>query len=47
MVAGQSAGVTVTLVGRMGGDAVTLGPDSAPLSELKALWSGAFAAAIS
>jgi phosphoribosylformylglycinamidine synthase len=46
MVAAAQAGVPLALVGRFGGDTVRLGGDAAPLSELSALYRGAFAAAV-
>jgi phosphoribosylformylglycinamidine synthase len=42
MAAGQ-AGVTLTTVGRAGGDAVRMGGAQAPLAALTAQWRGAFA----
>ncbi len=45
MVAAGQAGVTLTSVGRFGGDTVRLGADSAALSELSALYLNAFARA--
>lgn len=44
MVAAGQAGVTVTTVGRFTGDQVSIGGASAPLSDLSALYRGAFAA---
>ncbi|MBD3765498.1 MAG: phosphoribosylformylglycinamidine synthase subunit PurL [Rhodobacterales bacterium] len=44
--AAATAGVALTVVGRFGGDRVALGGDSAPLSELSALYRTAFAAAV-
>nr|WP_111298892.1 phosphoribosylformylglycinamidine synthase subunit PurL [Paracoccus saliphilus] len=44
--AASAAGVTVTTVGRFGGDSVTLGGDAAPLAELSDLYRSAFARAI-
>lgn len=46
MVAAGKASVPVMLVGRFGGDAVQLGSKSAPLEELRALYRGAFEAAL-
>jgi phosphoribosylformylglycinamidine synthase len=46
MVAAGQAGVTVTMVGRFGGDNVQLGRDTAPMSELAALYRAAFPQAI-
>ncbi len=46
MVAAGKAGVPLAQVGRFGGDTVRLGREEAPLSELSALFRGAFAAAI-
>jgi phosphoribosylformylglycinamidine synthase len=46
MVAAGQAGVPLALVGRFGGDTVTLGGDSAPLSDLSALYRSAFATAV-
>jgi phosphoribosylformylglycinamidine synthase len=43
MVAAGKAGVPMTSVGRVGGDAFRLGASEAPLAELRAIWSGAFA----
>ncbi len=43
MVAAGQAGVTVTTVGRFTGDQVSIGGASAPLSDLSALYRGAFA----
>ncbi len=40
------AGVPIRHVGRFGGDAVTLGPKSAPLEELRAIWLEAFERAL-
>jgi len=42
----QAAGVPLALVGRFGGDRVTLGVASAPLAELSTLYRTAFAAAV-
>ncbi|MEM1130836.1 MAG: phosphoribosylformylglycinamidine synthase subunit PurL, partial [Pseudomonadota bacterium] len=44
--AAGEAGLPLTSVGRFGGDAVTLGTDTAPLGDLRALYASAFAAAI-
>ncbi|OYX41805.1 MAG: phosphoribosylformylglycinamidine synthase II [Rhodobacterales bacterium 32-67-9] len=44
--AAQAAGVPLALVGRFGGDTVTLGAASAPLADLSHLYRTAFAAAI-
>ncbi|MCA2010555.1 phosphoribosylformylglycinamidine synthase subunit PurL [Pararhodobacter sp. CCB-MM2] len=46
MVAANAAGVTVTSVGKFGGDAVSMGASSAPLAELSALYRSSFEAAI-
>ncbi len=46
MVAAGKAGVPLAQVGRFGGDTVRLGREEVPLSELSALFRGAFAAAI-
>jgi phosphoribosylformylglycinamidine synthase len=46
IAAGTAAGVPVEIVGRLGGDEVSLGGASAPLSGLLELWRGAFAAAV-
>ncbi|TVP98547.1 MAG: phosphoribosylformylglycinamidine synthase subunit PurL, partial [Roseinatronobacter sp.] len=46
MVAAGQAGVTLTTAGRFGGDQVKFGSDSAALSDLSALYRGAFAHAI-
>ncbi|WP_417626105.1 phosphoribosylformylglycinamidine synthase subunit PurL [Pararhodobacter aggregans] len=46
MVAARAAGVTVSTVGKFGGESVSFGGASAPLAELSALYRGAFAAAI-
>jgi len=46
MTAAAKAGVPLRTVGRFGGDTVTLGRASAPLSELSAIYRGAFAAAL-
>ncbi|PWK62500.1 phosphoribosylformylglycinamidine synthase subunit PurL [Roseicyclus mahoneyensis] len=43
MVAAGQAGVSLTSVGKVGGDAIRLGPSEAPLAELSAIWRGAFA----
>jgi phosphoribosylformylglycinamidine synthase II len=43
---GQAARVPVAMVGRFGGTDVTLGGQSAPLTELSALYRSAFAAAL-
>ena len=42
MVAAGRAGVSITTVGKFGGDSVTYGGVSAPLEELSALYRGAF-----
>ena len=42
MVNAGKAGVTVTTVGKFGGDQVTIGGVTAPLAELSALYRGAF-----
>ncbi|MBN8291408.1 phosphoribosylformylglycinamidine synthase subunit PurL [Rhodobacter sp. NTK016B] len=47
MVAASAAGVTLTSVGKFGGDTFSVGGSSAPLAELSALYRGAFEAAIS
>lgn len=44
--AAQAAGVPLVRVGRFGGDRVRLGPASAPLAELDALWRRALPAAL-
>ena len=44
--AAKTAGVPVALAGQFGGDTVTLGGDSAPLAQLRALYRSAFAKAI-
>ena len=44
--AAHAAGVPVARVGSFGGDLVQFGTDAAPLSDLSALYRGAFAAAI-
>lgn len=44
--AAKAAGVTLAEVGRFGGTTVILGTDSAPLSDLSALYRGAFAKAV-
>jgi phosphoribosylformylglycinamidine synthase subunit PurL len=46
MVAAAQAGVPLAVVGRFGGDTVSLGGDGAPLAALSALYRAAFAAAI-
>ncbi len=46
MVAAGQAGVVLAMVGRFGGDTVQFGRDSADLSELSALYRGAFAKAV-
>ncbi|SFG19936.1 phosphoribosylformylglycinamidine synthase subunit II [Palleronia marisminoris] len=46
MVAAGKAGVPIMLVGRFGGDTVQLGSKTAPLDELRALYRGAFEAAL-
>jgi phosphoribosylformylglycinamidine synthase II len=43
MVAAGKAGVPMVTVGRVGGDRVKIGTSEAPLADLKAIWSGAFA----
>jgi Phosphoribosylformylglycinamidine (FGAM) synthase, synthetase domain len=43
MVAAGQAGVPMLTVGRVGGDAVRIGGSEAPLSDLRAVWAGAFA----
>ncbi len=44
--AARAANVTVTRVGRFGGDAVTFGAATAPLADLSAIYRTAFAAAV-
>ena len=44
MSAAGKAGVTLTAVGRFGGDTVTMGASSAPLADLSALYRGTFGA---
>ena len=46
MVAAGQARVTLSVVGRFGGESVHLGPDKASLAELSALYRTAFASAI-
>ncbi|TDL84130.1 phosphoribosylformylglycinamidine synthase subunit PurL [Palleronia sediminis] len=46
MIEAGRAGVPLVMVGRFGGDEIVLGDERAPLSELVALWRGAFAAAV-
>ena len=46
MSAAAQAGVTVTMVGKFGGDQVNFGGTSAPLSELAAIYRSSFAAAV-
>jgi phosphoribosylformylglycinamidine synthase subunit PurL len=46
MVAAGKAGVALACMGRFGGETVQMGDDSAPLTDLSALYRGAFAAAI-
>jgi phosphoribosylformylglycinamidine synthase II len=46
MAAAKKAGVQVALVGTFGGDQITLGGDSASLSDLAILYRSAFAAAV-
>lgn len=46
IAAGKAAGVPVAIVGRFGGDAVSLGGEAASLAELSALYRGAFAKAV-
>ena len=46
MVEAGKAGVPVKLVGRFGGDTVQLGSKTAPLEELRAIYRGAFEAAL-
>ena len=46
VAAGRAAGVPVAVVGRFGGDAVSLGGDVAALAELSALYRSAFAKAV-
>jgi phosphoribosylformylglycinamidine (FGAM) synthase-like enzyme len=43
MVAAGKAGVPMVTVGRVGGDRVKIGTSEAPLADLRAIWSGAFA----
>ncbi len=47
MVAASAAGVTLTSVGKFGGETFSVGGSSAPLAELSALYRGAFEASIS
>ena len=42
MVAAGQAGVTISTVGKFGGDTVKFGSSDAPLSELSALYRGTF-----
>jgi phosphoribosylformylglycinamidine synthase len=44
--AAAKAGVPLSVAGRFGGTAVTLGRDSAPLVDLSTLYRSAFAAAV-
>ena len=46
IAAGKAAGVSVAVVGRFGGDVVSLGGESAALAELSALYRSAFAKAV-
>jgi phosphoribosylformylglycinamidine synthase len=46
VAAGKAAGVPVAVVGRFGGDVVSLGGESASLAELSALYRSAFAKAV-
>jgi phosphoribosylformylglycinamidine synthase subunit PurL len=46
MVAAGQAGVSIAVVGRFGGDTVSLGGDSVALADLSALYRGSFAKAI-
>lgn len=46
IAAAEAAGVPIATIGRFGGDRVTLGEDSALLTDLSALYRSAFAAAI-
>jgi hypothetical protein len=46
VAAGKAAGVPVAVVGRFGGDVVSLGGESESLAELSALYRSAFAKAV-
>ena len=46
MTAAAQAGVPIAQVGRFGGDTVTLGASSAPLTELSVLYRSSFASAV-
>ncbi|SFR37379.1 phosphoribosylformylglycinamidine synthase subunit II [Yoonia tamlensis] len=46
MVAAADAGVPVAMVGKVGGETVSFGAQSAPLADLSAIFRGAFAAAV-
>ncbi|MFT6451597.1 MAG: phosphoribosylformylglycinamidine synthase [Halocynthiibacter sp.] len=44
IVAAQAAGIPVAMVGKFGGDMISIGGDCAPLADLKALFRDSFAA---
>ena len=46
MIAANQAGVTLTTIGKVGGDQVTFGSQSAPLLDLATLYRSAFADAV-
>ena len=46
VAAAKSAGAVVALVGQFGGTQMSLGGDAAPMTELSALYRGAFARAV-
>ncbi|SIS83391.1 phosphoribosylformylglycinamidine synthase subunit PurL [Phaeovulum vinaykumarii] len=46
VAAGKAAGVPVSIIGRFGGDAISLGGDAAPLTELSKVFRSAFAQAL-
>ena len=46
LAAGKAAGVTLSVVGRFGGDSLALGADVAPMAELSHLYRTAFAATV-
>ncbi|MFQ1700951.1 phosphoribosylformylglycinamidine synthase subunit PurL [Loktanella agnita] len=46
MIAANQAGLTLTTVGKVGGDQITLGSHSAPLAELAQIFRSAFADAV-
>ncbi len=46
VAAADAAGVSATVVGRLGGEEFRMGADAAPMGDLVALWRGAFEAAL-